>query len=212
MRLLPVSQRTERIAVPTHILGVGGEDLAKFVKGLWTAVPDFSIELLSAGEIEPGVVAHHWVVRGTDAVRPDGSKPTGRAFTIQGASIIQLEGDKIRSDQAYFDRKALDQRSSRETPFLGRSQTSHESPRAEDRQPRYGPKIGVFRHDHQPVLFRVGRLASRCLEHRQNCSTGCRPGSYERHSESGLGGTRTHNQRLKRAMILCGNSTRIAQE
>jgi steroid delta-isomerase-like uncharacterized protein len=88
---------------------IGGEALANFVKGLWTAVPDFSVEMLNGGEIEPGVVAHHWVVRGTDAVRPDGSKPTGRAFTILGASIIQLEGDKIRSDQAYFDRKALDQ-------------------------------------------------------------------------------------------------------
>ena len=64
--------------------------------------------MLNGGEIEPGVVAHHWVVSGTDAVRPDRSKPTGRSFTIQGASIIKLEGDKIRSDQAYFDRKALD--------------------------------------------------------------------------------------------------------
>ena len=93
---------------PDTFPGIGGEELANFVKGLWTAVPDFSIELLNAGEIEPGVVAHHWLVRGTDAARADGSKPTGRSFTIQGASIIQLEGDKIRSDQAYFDRKALE--------------------------------------------------------------------------------------------------------
>jgi steroid delta-isomerase-like uncharacterized protein len=93
---------------PDTYPGIGGEELANFVKGLWTSVPDFSIELLNEGEIEPGVVAHHWLVRGTDAARSDGSKPTGRSFTIQGASIIQVEGDKIRSDQAYFDRKALD--------------------------------------------------------------------------------------------------------
>jgi len=29
-------------------------------------------------------------------------------MTLQGDSIIQLEGDKIRSDQCYFERKALD--------------------------------------------------------------------------------------------------------
>ena len=93
---------------PDTYPGIGGEELASFVKGVWTAVPDFSIELINAGEIEPGVVAHHWLIRGTDAARTDGSKPTGRSFTIQGASIVRLEGDKIRSDQCYFDRKALD--------------------------------------------------------------------------------------------------------
>ena len=93
---------------PDTYPGIGGEDLANFVKGLWTAVPDCSIELLNAGEVEPGVVAHHWLLRGTDSARTDGSKPTGRSFTIQGASIIHVEGDNIRSDQCYFDRKALD--------------------------------------------------------------------------------------------------------
>ena len=93
---------------PETYPGISEEALANYVKGLWTSVPDFSIELLNAGEIEPGVVAHHWLVRGTDTARADGSEPTGRSFTIQGASIIQVEGDKVRSDQAYFDRKALD--------------------------------------------------------------------------------------------------------
>jgi predicted ester cyclase len=111
----PVSSTREPMKPGTYCSpdtypGIGGAELANFAKGLWTAVPDFSIELLNAGEIEPGVVAHHLPVRGTDAVRTDGSKPTGRSFTIQAASIIQLEGDKIRSDQAYFDRKALDKK------------------------------------------------------------------------------------------------------
>ena len=35
--------------------GINGEALANFVKSVWRAVPDFSIELLNAGEIEPGV-------------------------------------------------------------------------------------------------------------------------------------------------------------
>jgi predicted ester cyclase len=77
---------------------------------VWRAVPDFSIELLNAGEIEPGVVAHHWIMRGTNTGPGiDGSAPTGNTFAIKGASIVQVEGDKIRSDQAYLDRKAFDE-------------------------------------------------------------------------------------------------------
>ena len=37
----------------------------------------------------------------------DGSEPTGRAIAVKGASIIQVEGDKVVSDQCYFDRVAL---------------------------------------------------------------------------------------------------------
>ena len=36
--------------------GFNGEALATFVKGVWTAFPDFTIELLNVGEIEAGVV------------------------------------------------------------------------------------------------------------------------------------------------------------
>ena len=79
--------------------GINGEALATFVKGLWEAIPDLSIELLNAGEIEPGVVAHHWLARGTRS---------GKEFSFKGASIIHVEGDKIRSDEAYFDREALE--------------------------------------------------------------------------------------------------------
>jgi predicted ester cyclase len=37
----------------------------------------------------------------------DGSAPTGRTLTLKGASIIQLEAEKIVSDQCYFDRVAV---------------------------------------------------------------------------------------------------------
>ena len=73
-----------------------------------TAFPDFHIEVRNAGEIEPGLVAHHWLVQGTNTgQRADGSEPTGRALALKGASIIQVEGDKVVSDQAYFDRVAV---------------------------------------------------------------------------------------------------------
>jgi steroid delta-isomerase-like uncharacterized protein len=90
--------------------GISGQALADFVKGVWTAFPDFAIELLNAGEIKPGLVAHHWRVRGTNTgPGGDGSEPTGRTLSFKGASIIQVEGDKIRSDHAYFDRKTIEE-------------------------------------------------------------------------------------------------------
>jgi steroid delta-isomerase-like uncharacterized protein len=94
---------------PDTYPGIGGEPLANFVKGVWATFPDFSVELLNTGEIQPGIVAIHWLVRGTNTGSgADGSKPTGRAVTLQGASFMQLEGDKIGSDQVYFDRQTRD--------------------------------------------------------------------------------------------------------
>ena len=39
----------------------------------------------------------------------DGSPPTGRPLTVPGASFTQVEGDKIRSEQAYHDRQTMDE-------------------------------------------------------------------------------------------------------
>ena len=94
---------------PDTYPGIRGKALADFVKGVWAALPDFSIELLNAGEIGPGIVAHHWRIRGTQTGPGiDGSAPTGNVLTFQGASIVTVNGDKIRSDHAYFDRKAFE--------------------------------------------------------------------------------------------------------
>jgi steroid delta-isomerase-like uncharacterized protein len=93
---------------PDTYPGVSVEALAAYVKALWTAFPDFHIEVLNAGEIEPGLVAHHWRVQGTNTGQgADGNEPTGRALALMGASIIRVEGDKVVSDQCYFDRTAI---------------------------------------------------------------------------------------------------------
>jgi hypothetical protein len=66
---------------PDTYPGVSGEALAAYAKGLWAAIPDFRIELLNAGEIEPGLVAHHWTLKGTNTGKgADGSEPTGRTL------------------------------------------------------------------------------------------------------------------------------------
>ena len=93
---------------PLTYPGTGGEALAEFVKGVWTAFPDFHLELLNCGEIEPELVAIHWSLRGTNTAQRIEGPPTGRSVSIKGASIIRLAGDKIVSDLCYFDRAAFD--------------------------------------------------------------------------------------------------------
>jgi hypothetical protein len=64
----------------------------------------------NVGEIEGGVGAVHWIVRGTNTgPGADGSDPTGRVVSFKGASIIQIEGDKIRSELAYFDPNLMEE-------------------------------------------------------------------------------------------------------
>ena len=89
--------------------GIAGQALAEFATAVWTAFPDFHLELLNIGEIEPGIVAIHWLLTGTNTGQRIEGPPTGRSVSIKGASIIQLEGDEITSDQCYFDRAAFDE-------------------------------------------------------------------------------------------------------
>jgi steroid delta-isomerase-like uncharacterized protein len=89
--------------------GIGGEALAEFANAVWTAFPDFHIELLNGGQIEPGVLATHWLLSGTNTGQRIEGPATGRSVSIKGASIIQLKGDKIASDQCFFDRAAFEE-------------------------------------------------------------------------------------------------------
>jgi steroid delta-isomerase-like uncharacterized protein len=87
-----------------------GEAIATFAKGVWAAFPDFSTELISIGESGGGLVTYRWVMRGTNTGPGlDGSPPTGRPLTLTGATFVQVEGEKIRSVQDYFDRKTVDE-------------------------------------------------------------------------------------------------------
>jgi predicted ester cyclase len=37
----------------------------------------------------------------------DGTPPTGRTVAYPGASFVQVEGDKIRSEKVYVDRQTV---------------------------------------------------------------------------------------------------------
>jgi len=89
-------------AVPEPLTGAA---IGVFAKSVWTMYPDFSLDLTSIGETGGELVVVQWVAHGTNTgAFPDGSPATGRKVTFPGVSLVQVEGEKIRSHQAYFDR------------------------------------------------------------------------------------------------------------
>jgi steroid delta-isomerase-like uncharacterized protein len=88
--------------------GLTGKAIANYAKAVWAAYPDASVELITVGDTGGGLVAVQWVLHGTNTgTLPDGTPATGRTITLPGASFTQVEGDKIRSEEIYFDRQNL---------------------------------------------------------------------------------------------------------
>jgi steroid delta-isomerase-like uncharacterized protein len=89
-----------------HVLT--GQAIANFAKSLWAAYPDASLEIISTGDTGGGLVATQWVLHGTHT-GPflDGTPATGRTVRLPGASFVQVEGDKVRSEQVYIDRQTV---------------------------------------------------------------------------------------------------------
>ena len=85
-----------------------GAAIGDFAKGHWTIFPDYSLDLISIGDMGGELIALEWVAQGTNTgAFPDGTPATGRKVTFLGASFDQYEGTKIRRAQAYFDRLGL---------------------------------------------------------------------------------------------------------
>jgi steroid delta-isomerase-like uncharacterized protein len=85
-----------------------GSEIGDFAKMVWKAFPDASLELVSIGDTGGGLVAIQWILHGTHTgPLMDGTPPTGRKVSYPGASFVQVEGDKIRSEQTYVDRQTV---------------------------------------------------------------------------------------------------------
>jgi steroid delta-isomerase-like uncharacterized protein len=85
-----------------------GQAIGELVKSVWTALPDSKLELISIGDTGEGLVAIQWKLHGTHTGRfMDGTPPTGRTVAYPGASFVQVEGDKVRSEHVYLDRQTV---------------------------------------------------------------------------------------------------------
>lgn len=86
---------------------LSGQAIAGYAGGLWAAFPDLSFDVASVAPAGEGTIAAQWIMRGTNSGPMQGLPPTGRPVALPGADFIQVEGDKIRSVQGYFDMKTF---------------------------------------------------------------------------------------------------------
>jgi predicted ester cyclase len=80
---------------------------ADYARGLWDAFPDLTFEIISKAQTGPDSVAAQWLMRGTNTGSLQGLPPTDRSVEVPGSDFIEIEGDKVRSVQGYFDSRAV---------------------------------------------------------------------------------------------------------
>lgn len=83
--------------------GVTGNGIADYAEGLWSAFPDFFLQISEPLTSESGRMAVEWVLRGTNSGSLLGRDPTGRSVTLRGVSVIDFDGERIIGVQGYYD-------------------------------------------------------------------------------------------------------------
>jgi len=66
---------------------VSGDAFAGYMKGLFSAFPDVSFELLNVGLAAPDLVSAQWIMRGTNHGSMNGLPPTGKPIELPGQQI-----------------------------------------------------------------------------------------------------------------------------
>jgi steroid delta-isomerase-like uncharacterized protein len=90
----------------------GGAAIAGYTGAIFTAIPDFRVDVVRATPLNETTVADQWGIKGTwTQAFPGGPlagmPPTGKSFVVPGASFINIENGKVRSDTQYFDQMAF---------------------------------------------------------------------------------------------------------
>lgn len=91
---------------------VSGPAIIQTIGGLFTAFPDFKVKVVSADPVDADTLAEQWVVTGTWK-KPfpggplAGAKPSGKSFTVPGASFLEWNDGKIESSIQYYDQMSL---------------------------------------------------------------------------------------------------------
>ena len=89
--------------VPFGVVTHGKDQLRAFAEGAFAAVPDFRFELTTRF-VAGSRAGMEWVMSGTHKGDLPGLPATGKSFSgIRGATIIELQGGKIRRNSDYWD-------------------------------------------------------------------------------------------------------------
>jgi steroid delta-isomerase-like uncharacterized protein len=86
---------------------LSGEAFAGYMTGLFSAFPDVSFEIVSAGLAAPDLVAAQWIMRGTNTGSMNGLPPSGKSIELHGADFIRVADGTIRTVDGYFDSRVI---------------------------------------------------------------------------------------------------------
>lgn len=87
--------------------GITGNGIAEYAEGLWSAFPDFFLQISEPLISESGRIAVEWVLRGTNSGPLLGRDPTGRSVSLRGVSVIEFDGERISGVLGYYDSAEL---------------------------------------------------------------------------------------------------------
>jgi steroid delta-isomerase-like uncharacterized protein len=81
------------------------------LRGLFAAAPDVKVQVASVAIPDENTMVQQWVVNGTWTAPFSsgvlaGIPPTGKAFTVPGATFFKLKDGKILSETQYYDQLA----------------------------------------------------------------------------------------------------------
>src|SRR5215831_16429565 len=89
--------------VTLGVVNHGKEELRAFADGTFAATPDFKVEL-TARFVAGNWAAMEWVMSGTHKGDFPGLPATGKRFSaVRGATVLELQGSKIRRNSDYWD-------------------------------------------------------------------------------------------------------------
>lgn len=84
-----------------------GPAIGENASALFSGFPDITLEPLAVGEIGERTVAAHWRMRGTHEGAFRNIPPTGRKVVLEGASMLEVDGEHLRSARVYFDPRSI---------------------------------------------------------------------------------------------------------
>ena len=91
---------------PVVAITVNADGLGEYASGLIQSFPNLSFDLVSMTQAGDDTVVFEWVMKGKNTgPMPDGPA-THRDLSLPGVDVIKVEGDRIASIRAYFDRMA----------------------------------------------------------------------------------------------------------
>ena len=87
--------------------GVSGPALESYLAGHYRAFPDARYEIVKIASGDGGLVACEWLFTGTNSGPFGKLPPTKRSVRVPGASMLQVDGQRIVWLHGYFDRRSM---------------------------------------------------------------------------------------------------------